>query len=171
MTIDRSASDRFYTLTAKIGSSDQARSLIEELEDRGIPPNAIDLAESPVAMVRSSERRADLFGDVGRSVLAGAALGSVSGVVLGGLLALAAGLEFPATALLGVVFGAGIGGAAGGIRVVKYASPAWRESQHSEEPGVVTVTVRHPDSSVIDRAEEVIAQHEGVITVRRQGPA
>lgn len=164
--------ERIYTVSAGLRSAEPARSLIQALEEQGTPPNAIDLIDPGAGADRSGTReRPVLFGDLARSVLLGAVIGAAIGIGLGWMLALATDVELPVGALLGGIFGSAIGGAAGGVSVVKYASPAWREAQHTGdpegEPEMVAVTVRHPDASVIDRAEQVFSRHEDVVSIRR----
>ena len=60
---------------------------------------------------------------------------------------------------LGAIFGAAIGVAAGGMRQVRFVSPAWRETQQTEGQGPLAVGVHHIDASVVDSAEDVMAAH------------
>lgn len=150
-----------HAILAVIEDIEEARSLIEDLEKRGIPPAAISLvdpSEHP-QRERSSNRR--IGGTVGRSVLLGVLMGGILGGLLGLLVESYTDI-MPSRAWavgLGALFGACIGIAGGGIRAVRFASPAWRESQQIEGRGTLAVGVEHDDPSVIESATDVMASH------------
>lgn len=168
MATDRAEMGEVHSVSAKVSAAEPARTVIEVLEQQGIPPEAISLNRSEPRQARTNDGRGPaLFGDVGRSVVLGAVAGAAVGVALGGLLTLVVALEFPIAAMLGAVFGAGVGGTAGGMSVVKYASPAWRESQQPET-GWVTVSVQHLEAAVVEDAERLMSEHEDVVSVSRE---
>lgn len=149
-----------HEVTAVLGDLTEAKSLIEDLEKRGIPPAAISLVDPSERREEASANRR-IGGTVGRSVL----WGVLAGLVVGGILGLAAdawidlGTSRAWAVGLGGVFGAAIGVAAGGMREVRFVSPAWRESQQTEARGRMAVGVHHVDASVVDSAEQVMAAH------------
>ena len=150
-----------HAVLAVIEDIDEAKSLIEDLEKSGIPPAAISLvdpSEHP-ATEHTSNRR--IGGTVGRSVLSGVLFGGLLGGLLGLFVESVTDI-MPSRAWavgLGAVFGACIGIAGGGMRAVRFASPAWRESQQTEGRGRLAVGVEHDDPSVIESAEDVMAAH------------
>jgi hypothetical protein len=94
-------------------------------------------------------------------VIVGGALGIVAGALLGVVVAaILPGVSFLLACGLAAIFGAGVGGAAGGMSVAKYNSPAWTETYETVEEGQVAVGVHHAESSVVDSAEEVLERHD-----------
>jgi hypothetical protein len=148
-----------HQVIAVLDDLDEAQSLIEDLEKEGIPPAAISLIDPSRGKGEGSDHR--VGATVGRAVL----FGLVSGLLIGGLigLALAAWIDLavsrPVAVLMGAVFGACVGLAAGGISETRFASPAWRDSQQTEARGPLAVGVHHSDASVVDSAEDVMAAH------------
>lgn len=158
------------SVLATVRDAEQARLLVEELEQEGIPPGAIALPtvlepEEDTADEEMPESEA--FVDVSRSAIAGGAIGALIGGLFGALLTLIVpNLSLLWAIVFGAIFGAGIGGSAGGMAVAKYNSPAWRETYETVDPGPVTVGVHDGDPDVVARAEAIMRRHQGV-EVRR----
>ncbi len=148
-----------HRVSASALDREDARNLIEELEDRGVPSTAIELDEP--GKTRPQRQAGPVFGDVLRSSLLAAAIGAGVGAVATVLLSAAADIEVGWWTIAGAVFGAFVGVAFGGMRVVRYASPAWRDTGDAEQPDQVTVTVEHPEREVVDTAAQVIESHGG----------
>jgi F0F1-type ATP synthase assembly protein I len=160
-----------HSVIASVADLDQARRLIEDLENHGIPTPAIALLGATTKDPSHPKRESDVaesaaFAQLAKSVIIGGMAGILVGAMLGLLMAsLIADLETGWGLVMGGVFGAGVGGAAGGISVAKYSSPAWDETyQVDDEAGDLAVAVHHVDREVVDRAEEIVERHptEGV---------
>ncbi|HLU53622.1 MAG TPA: hypothetical protein VK011_08535 [Acidimicrobiia bacterium] len=153
-----------HSITATVADPAAARLLVEELEERGVPPGSIEMSdvvspEEDEANEAMPESRA--FVDVSKSSIAGGAIGAVIGGALGAILGvIVPDLGMGWAILIGAVFGIGVGGSAGGMAVAKYNSPAWRETYETVDRGRVTVGVHDGDPEVIDTAEEVMRSHE-----------
>jgi hypothetical protein len=132
--------------------------MIEALERKGVPPGSIELIDGDTESAPLDTPFPRATGSVARSVGAGILIGLVVGGLLG-MAAFQAGIVSDRSVgmLLGAVFGAAAGVGLGGIRAVRWASPAWRRAQQAQAS--VAVTVEHPDSNVVDVAEEVMATH------------
>lgn len=149
-------------MIAVLDDLDEAQDLIEDLEKEGVPPAAISLIDPSQGRGVGADRR--VGGTVGRAVM----FGMVAGLLIGGLLGLVAaawidlGTTRQVAVILGAVFGAGIGMAAGGISETRFASPAWRETQQTEGQGHLAVGVHHSDPSVVEIAEDVMAAHHPI---------
>lgn len=148
-----------FTVSSQPMSRDDARELIERLENSDIPANSI-LLEDYATRRNRSRREGPLFGDVGRRVVIGIIGGALAGALLGAIASTVADLRLGLAIAVGSVFGAFAGVAVGGIGVVRFASPAWRDAGDSAPPTLVLVTVEHPDRSVVDIAIEVIGSHQ-----------
>jgi hypothetical protein len=151
-----------HSVSGAFGSMTDARRVIEDLEEAGVPPEAISLTEGvdEEAGGYDSERR--FLGDVTRATVAGATAGAIVGAILGALVTLAfpdAGLAL--AAVLGAIFGAGVGGTAGGLSATKYNSPAWTETYEAAAEDEVTVEVAHADADVVEKAREIIESGSG----------
>lgn len=155
-----------HAAVALVSHLDDARALIEDLERQGVPANSIELVG-----VKTKEPRHDDAGsgvaesDALASLSKSAVAGGAAGILLGGLLGLAMSLLIPDLAwywgvLIGALFGAGVGGTAGGISVAKYSSPAWDETYQVEEDESVRVAVHNADPDVVDRAMTVMNRHD-----------
>lgn len=161
-----------YGVVGSLADLETARVLIQDLEEHGVPPGSIGLlgavAKDADVPGRESElAESEALGQVGRSAIAGGAVGAVVGAVLGALATvILPDLSLLAAAGLGAVFGAAVGGAAGGMSVAKYSSPAWQETYQTEEDGRVKVAVHHVEAKVVDAAEEVMRRHP-VLAVSR----
>lgn len=147
-----------------------ARLLMEKLEQHGVPPGSIGMegavpADEDEAQGEMPESSA--ISDVSRSTVGGFAAGAVVGGLLGALLT----IPFPGLGLfwavvLGVIFGGGIGLAAGGMAVAKFSSPAWRETyETARRDEHISVGVRHDDPEVVASAEELMRRD--ALEVRR----
>jgi F0F1-type ATP synthase assembly protein I len=161
-----------HSVIASVDGLDQARRLIEDLEDHGIPTPAIALLGATTKDPSHSDRESDIaesdaFAQLAKSVIIGGMAGIVVGALLGLLLAsVIADLETAWGLVMGGVFGAGVGGAAGGISVAKYSSPAWDETYQVDASGDLAVAVHHVDREIVDSAEEVIGRHQTEKIVR-----
>lgn len=159
-----------YSITASVADPAAARVLVEELEESGVPPGSIQMTdvvgpEDDHANEAMPESRA--FVDVSKSSIAGGVLGAIIGGGLGAVLGMIVpDLGMGWAILIGAIFGAGVGGSAGGMAVAKYNSPAWRETYETVDRGRVTVGVHDGDREVIDTAEEVMRRHD-LTDVRR----
>jgi hypothetical protein len=142
-----------------------ARTLIEYLERSGVPPTAISLIE-PAAAHPIDGDEGEVYGEVARSVLLGAVAGALVGALLGYLTSLATDLSPFMAIALGALFGAGVGGAAWGMSVVKYSSPAWRQTHETLPSNRFKVGVQHSDAVVVETAEELITRHGFTDVVR-----
>lgn len=160
-----------YSVMAVMEDLASARLLMEELEQEGVPPGSIGL-EGPTPPEENGARQempeTSAFSDVSRSTVGGGVIGSVVGGILGGLLT----IPFPELGpfwaiVLGVIFGGGIGIAAGGMAVAKFNSPAWRESYETAQTGErVTVGVHAEDLAIVESATELMRQSDA-LEVRR----
>lgn len=151
-----------HRVSGSFDSMTDARREIENLEEAGIPPEAISLTEGvdDEAGGYDSERR--FLGDVTRAAVAGGAVAAIVGAIIGALVALAfpgAGLVLPA--VLGAIFGAGVGGTAGGLSATKYNSPAWTETYEAAAEDEVTVEVAHADPDVVEKARRTLESDSG----------
>ncbi len=152
-----------HAVVATVDDMEKARVLIEDLEEHGVPPRSITLlgdTVEPGSAGRRDEVEAGAFSELAKSVLAGAAVGALVGGFLGALIS----LIFPDAAIwvavgLGAVFGAGVGGAAGGMSVAKYSSRARIETYTEVQEGVIAVGVDHADADVVAAAEEIMHRH------------
>ena len=159
-------------VVAAVPDLGEARTLIQDLEEHGVPPVSIGLLgaedeDTGVPDAESGSTEKEALGQVAKSAMAGGAVGLVVGGVIGGLASLAlpdVGVLLAAVA--GAVFGAGVGGAAGGMSVVKYASPAWQQTYQNKEGGQLAVAVHHPDPTVLGAAEEIMHRHPVVRVTR-----
>jgi hypothetical protein len=131
-----------------------ARTLIEYLEQSGVLSTAISLIEPGPPTARDDE--GGFYGQVARTVLLGASAGAMIGALLGYLTSLATDLPALMAMALGALFGSAIGGAAGGMSVVKYASPAWRQTHEAADASEFRVGVQHEDAVVVETAEDLI---------------
>jgi hypothetical protein len=162
-----------HSVIASVGGLDQARRLIEDLENHGIPTPAIALlgatTKDPGHAGRESDiAESDALAQLAKSVIVGGMAGILVGATLGLLLAgVIPDLETGWGLVMGGVFGAGVGGAAGGISVAKYSSPAWDETYQVDEAGDLAVAVHHVDREIVDEAEEIIERHPTEKVVRR----
>jgi F0F1-type ATP synthase assembly protein I len=170
---DRSAMRQApHSVIASVADLDQARRLIEDLENHGIPTPAIALLGAKTKDPDHADRESDVaesdaFAQLAKSVIIGGMAGILVGAMLGLLLAsVIADLATGWGLVMGGVFGAGVGGAAGGISVAKYSSPAWDETYQVEEAGDLAVGIHHVDQEVVDRAEEIIGRHRAERVVR-----
>ena len=163
-------------MIADVEGLDAARLLIEDLEKHGTPSVSIELVgaatKDPGSPGRESDvAESDAFADLSKSTIVGGSLGIVIGGLLGLLMAyLIPGLTWPWGAVIGGLFGAGVGGAAGGMSVAKYSSPAWDETYQVEDSGRLRVAVHHADEEVVEEAEETMARH-AVGRIERSGSA
>jgi F0F1-type ATP synthase assembly protein I len=161
-----------HSVIASVDGLDQARRLIEDLENHGIPTPAIELLGASLKDPSHSDRESDIpesdaFAQLAKSVIIGGMAGIVVGALLGLLLAsVIADLETGWGLVMGGVFGAGVGGAAGGISVAKYSSPAWDETYQVDAAGDLAVAVHHEDREIVDSAEEIIGRHTAAKIVR-----
>lgn len=155
--------DATHAVVASVDDMEAARMLVEDLEEHGVPPGSISLlgeTGEPASAKKRDEVEAGAFSELTRSVIAGAAVGAVAGALVG----IVVGLILPdanllVAAALGAIPGAAVGGAAGGMSVAKYASPAWNETYETVQRGVIAVGVEHGDGDVVATAEEVMARH------------
>jgi hypothetical protein len=138
--------------------TDQALAIIEDLELEGVPPESIELVGGDTYSAPRDMPFPRTVGSVARSVGAGIVIGLLVGGLLG-LAAFQAGLVSDRVVgmLMGAVFGSAAGVGLGGIRAVRWASPAWRQAQQAT--ATVAVAVEHPDPEVVDTAEDVMATH------------
>jgi hypothetical protein len=148
----------YQTVIAPALDREEARALIEELEDSGVPSTAIELDE-PGSGALPQRKAGPVFGDVARAVLVAVVIGAVAGAALGLVVSSMTEIDSRIGVIAGAAFGGFIGVAAGGIWVVRYASPAWREAGEAERPQMVRVTVQHPEQEVVDMAAGVIRAH------------
>lgn len=156
-----------HAVLASVADMDQARLLIEDLEEHGIPPGSLALlgaaSEAGHEAAGGGEAESSAFDDVTKSALAGGAIGAATGGILGSLVTLAVpGAGILVAGGLGAVFGAGVGGAAGGMAVAKYNSDAWSATYETVQRGEIAVGVHHADRAVIEAAHEVIDRHEPI---------
>jgi hypothetical protein len=158
MTAPENRQDDHQTVMVPALDRDEARTLIEELEDSGVPSTAIELDE-PGSGALPQRKAGPVFGDVARAVLVAVVIGAVAGAALGLVVSSVTEIDSRIGVIAGAAFGGFIGVAVGGIWVVRYASPAWREASEAERPKMVRVTVRHPEQAVVDQAAEVIREH------------
>jgi hypothetical protein len=147
-----------HSVLVTVRELDDARTLIEYLEQSGVPSTAISLIE-PAAVHPIDGGEGEVYGEVARSVLMGAVAGALVGALLGYLASLATGLPPLMAMALGALFGAGVGGAAGGMSVVKYSSPAWRQTHEAAPSNRFKVGVQHSDAEVVETAEELMTRH------------
>lgn len=147
-----------FVATSSPMTRDQARELIEVLEDTEVPANAIELDEHLVTEPRSSGS-GEVFGNVGRKVLTGALGGALAGAGVGALLGWITDVEMGIAVAACAVFGGFVGVAMGGIGVVRFASPAWRDTGDDETPALVRVMVHHADRSIVESAADVMKSH------------
>lgn len=156
-----------YSVLASVVDMESARRLIEDLEEHGIPPGALALLgagpEAGHEAAGGGEAESAAFDDVTKSALSGGAAGAAAGGILGSLVTLAVpGAGILVAGGLGAVFGAGVGGAAGGMAVAKYNSEAWTATYETVQRGDVAVGVHHADRGVVEAAREVIDRHEPI---------
>jgi len=152
-----------HAVVIEVPDLDAARALIEDLENRGIPSNAIALVDAHTKDQSPDDTESDVvaesgaFASLSKSVIGGGFLGMLVGGLLGFLMTLLIpDLEWYWGVVIGGVFGAGVGGAAGGISVAKYSSPAWDETYQVEDEPTVKVAVHHAEAEVVDEAETVM---------------
>lgn len=156
-----------HAVVADVAGLDDARALIEQLELNDIPPGSISLVGAHGKDPRHEEKASDVaeskaFADVAKSTILGGSIGILMGSVLGLLMAyLIQDLSWFWGAFVGGLFGAGAGGAAGGMSIAKYSSPAWDETYQVEEDRQIQVAVHHRERSVVDRSDEVMRGHVG----------
>jgi hypothetical protein len=163
--------DSGHGVLAVLSDADQARAVIDDLEEHGIPADAISMQSAVVEELRSEEEQTDkevgAVEEVGRSVLVWALAGFVIGAALGFMVTVVIDdWSFVTGLLLGGIFGAAIGGAAGGMNVAKYASPARPETFLAEGEGQVAIEVRHLDGAVVEQAASVLSEHPTVRVTR-----
>lgn len=154
-----------HYVIADVDDLDSARVLIEDLENHGTPTVAIELLGAHTKDPKSEDRESDVaeskaFADVSKSTI----VGGVAGIVIGGLLGLVMALlipdlTWPWGVVMGGLFGAGVGGAAGGMSVAKFSSPAWDETYQVEDDSRLRVAVHHAESEVVTAAYEVMERH------------
>lgn len=161
-----------YSVVAEMPDLAAARLLVEELEQHGVPPGAIALTGATASEdAREEMPESEAFADVTRSTIGGGVVGSVVGGILGALSTLVfPGLSVFWAIVMGVIFGGGIGLAAGGMAVAKYNSPAWRESYESvQEEETVSVGVHADDGDMVASAEELMRRHRHIEVRRLDG--
>lgn len=154
-----------HSVLGELESREAATQLVEDLEEHGVPTNAIHLVggetkESPDPDTKDSVVEARAFGAIARSAFVGAVLGLAAGAALGLLGALLTqGFPWPWGLVGGGVFGTAAGGVAGGMSVAKYSSPAWNATQEIEQTSQIGVGVLHADPEVIETAADVMERH------------
>lgn len=162
-----------HSITATVAHPAAARVLVEELEKGGVPPGSIQMSDVVTPEEDAANEampESEAFVDVSKSSVAGGAIGAVIGGGLGAVLGMIVPeLGIGWAILIGGVFGAGVGGSAGGMRVAKYNSPAWRETYETVDEGRVTVGVHDGDPGVIDTAEAVMRGHDLTDLQRHDG--
>lgn len=158
--------DAPHAVVAEVPDLDTARALIEALENSGTPANAIALVDAHTKDPSRDDTESEVvaesgaFASLSKSVIVGGLLGMLAGGLLGFLMTLLIpDLEWYWGVVIGGVFGAGVGGAAGGISVAKYSSPAWDETYQVEDEPTVRVAVHHAGAEVVDEAETVMQRH------------
>ncbi|MFO7298653.1 MAG: hypothetical protein DIU67_000490 [Actinomycetes bacterium] len=141
-----------HQVIAVLDDPAEAQAIIADLEDRGIPPQAISLIDPASTIDASTD------GAIAPTVM----FGMIAGLLAGGILGLAADawmamdLSRPLAVTLGGVAGASIGTVAGGLRARLGSSSRERR----ETP--LAVGVHHPDPTVVDSAEDVMAAHRPI---------
>lgn len=146
------------TARASFASMEEARSAIERLESGGVPADAIVLAGEVNEEAAGYDSERHLFSAVGRGILVWGAIGAVAGAILGALFTIPfSELGLVWAAVLGGIFGAGVGGSIGGLMATKYNSPAWTETYQAVPEGQVTVEVAHSDSQIVSRARGILS--------------
>lgn len=159
-----------HSVTASVEDTEAARVLMQELEEQGVPPNAISITgvtPREDEATHDEMPEAEAFGDTSRWVVIGAAVGGVIGGVLGAVSVLVIpNISLFWAIVLGVIFGSAVGGAIGGMRVAQYNSPAWRETYEVSDSNGVEVGVHDGDPEVVDRAAEIMRRH-GLVDVDR----
>lgn len=151
-----------HAVICDVDSLEAARDLIQDLENRDIPANAIELIgveskQSPGPESSEAVVESGAVSSLTRSMVRGGLIGLVSGAVIGLVMAwFINGLPLPWGLVIGGLFGVGVGGVAGGMSVAKYSSPAWDETYEVEETDQVRVGVHHADVDVIETAEKVM---------------
>lgn len=157
--------DAPHAVVGEAPDIEAARRLIEDLENHGIPANAIELLETETKDPRAHDAESDVvespaFANLSKSVVVGGTLGIVLGGLLGLLMSyLVPDLAWYWGATLGGLFGAAVGGAAGGMSVAKYSSPAWDETYQVEDTPEVKVAVHHSDPEVVEIAWSGMSRH------------
>jgi hypothetical protein len=160
-----------HGVRAVLPDAEEARLLMDHLEDVGVPADAISLLSAHAEEHRSEEletdREVDAVGELGRSVLVWALGGLIIGALVGWLITVALDdWSVLAGLLLGAVFGAALGGAAGGMSVAKYASTERANTFLAEGEGMVAVQVSHEDHAVIETATSILQEHPAVRVTR-----
>lgn len=150
-----------HGVVAVLADADQARAVMDALEDGGVPADAISLElsidEQQIPEPEQTERELVEMGDAGMAITLWALTGAIVGAAAGFLVTLAVGGWSLATGLLlGGVFGGAIGGVAGGMRVAKYASPVRPDTYLAANEGRAEVHVEHVDESIIARAVDLL---------------
>jgi hypothetical protein len=159
-----------HAVVGDVPDIEGARLLIEALEKQGIPANAIELLEAETKDPKKDTAKTDVadakaLGSLAKSVIVGGVLGLIIGGLLGALVSLLIiNLEWYWGALMVALFGAAVGGAAGGMSVAKYSSPAWDETYQVEDDPRIKVAVHHSEPEVVDDAEAVMEQHVEHVT-------
>ncbi len=148
------------TVTTRVADLVVARSLIEALEEIGVPSNAIELVdvqEPPVGEVPGEAEVTPTVGAVGRAsataVAIGAVVGTVIGLVIDGVLRI--GQPIVAGGL-GAVFGGALGAAMGGMAVARYNSAAHALTYDAADAQSAVVIVSHADPTVAAAARRVM---------------
>lgn len=159
--------DSGHGVVAVLSDADRARAAIDDLEEHGIPADAISIQSAVAEELRTEEEQTDkeveAVQEVGQSVLVWALAGFVIGAALGFMVTVVvADWSFVTGLFLGGIFGAAIGGAAGGMDVAKYASLARPETFLAEGEGQVLIEVRHIDGAVVEEAASVLSGHPTV---------
>lgn len=156
-----------HAVMADVTGLDDARELIELLELNDIPPGSISLVGVETKDPRHDGQVSDVaeskaFAEVAKSTILGGSIGIVVGALLGLLMAyLIPDLSWSWGAVIGGLFGAGTGGAAGGMSIAKYSSPAWDETYQVDDDRQIQVAVHHRDKEVVDKSAEVMRGHVG----------
>lgn len=165
-----------HSVVCDVDGLEVARLVIEDLEEHGIPANAIELIgaetkDSPAPDTVEAVAESGAFWALSRSTIVGGLVGLVVGALLGlPVASLIPGLTLPWGMVMRGLFGAAVGGTAGGISVAKYSSPAWDETHEVEETKELQLGVHHVDLDVINAAATVMERHVSG-EVRRQGTA
>ena len=157
--------DADHGVVAVLSDADRARAAIDDLEEHGIPADAISM-QSAVAEESEEEqtdKEVEAVSEVGQSVLVWALAGFVIGAAVGFMVTVVVDdWSFVTGLFLGGIFGAAIGGAAGGMNIAKYASLARPETFLVEGQGQVAIEVRHVDGAVVEQAASVLSEHPTV---------
>ncbi|HJQ77601.1 MAG TPA: hypothetical protein VJ948_10130 [Acidimicrobiia bacterium] len=162
-----------HSVIGQVADSEQARVIVEDLENSGVPTTSIELVGAEGKEASGPDEGSDIpdsdaFTNLSKSTIVGAGVGIIAGALLGLVLSLLIPPMGPVWGLvLGGIFGAAVGGAAGGMSVAKYGSRAWNETYQIEEEQRLAVAVHHASAEVVRKAEEVMGRHLSTGSVRR----